>query len=56
VFLARGLRPVTSEREEEDFRVEAVPLRDVRARIAAGEIEDSKALIGILFAWDRLGA
>lgn len=55
VFLARDLRPVHAEREEEDLRIEALPLEKVRARIAAGEIQDSKAIIGLSFAWDRLG-
>lgn len=55
VFLARDLSPVEAEREEEDLRVTAVPLREARERIATGEIRDAKSIIGLLFACDRLG-
>lgn len=56
VFLARALSPVAAEREEEDLRVEAVPLREARARIGTGEIRDAKSIIGLLVAWERVGA
>jgi ADP-ribose pyrophosphatase len=56
VYLARDLSPVESEREEEDLRVEILPLRDARARVDAGEIRDAKSIIGILMAWERLKA
>lgn len=54
VFLARDLRPVTAVREEEDLRVDAMPLEEVRRRIDSGEIRDAKSIIGILMASPRL--
>ncbi len=56
VYLARDLRPVRAEREEEDLRVVTVPLGDARRRIDTGEIRDAKSIIGILLACQRLGA
>jgi ADP-ribose pyrophosphatase len=49
IFLARGLRPAAAEREEEDLRVEALPLEEACRRIGA-EIRDSKSIIGLLLA------
>jgi ADP-ribose pyrophosphatase len=54
VFLARDLSPVTAEREEEDLRVEALPLADARRRVERGEIRDGKSIVGILLACERL--
>jgi ADP-ribose pyrophosphatase len=55
LFLARDLSPAPAEREEEDLRVEALPLPDARRRIDAGEIRDAKSIVGILLACARLG-
>jgi ADP-ribose pyrophosphatase len=55
VFLARDLSPATAEREEEDLRVEALPLADARRLLARGEIRDGKSIVGILLACERLG-
>ncbi len=55
VFLARDLSPVAVEREEEDLRVEPIPLGEGRHRVATGEIRDAKTIIGILIACERLG-
>jgi len=42
-------------REEEDLRVEAVPLLDARRRVDSGEICDAKSIIGLHAACARLG-
>lgn len=55
VFLAGDLSPARAEREEEDLRVEALPLREARRRAVAGEIRDGKSIAGILLACERLG-
>lgn len=61
LFLARDLRPAPAGsegedlRDEEDLRVEAVPLADARRRVETGEIRDAKSIIGILTACARLG-
>lgn len=55
LFLAQDLREVKAEREEEDLRVEPLPLADARRRVASGEIRDAKSIIGILLASERLG-
>ena len=54
VFLAEGLSVSEAEREEEDLRVESLPLEEAHRRIAAGEIRDSKSIIGITVARQRL--
>jgi ADP-ribose pyrophosphatase len=56
VFLARGLNPRVVPREEEDLRIERLPIDAARRRIATGEIQDSKSIIGILLACERLRA
>jgi len=56
LYLARELTPVPATGEEEDLRVESMPLRDARRLITSGEIRDSKSIIGLLIACDRLGA
>lgn len=55
IFLAHGLRPVASavQAEEEDLRPVRVPLDRIAAMIDAGEIRDSKSLIGLLLAVRR---
>lgn len=55
VFLARNLSPAVVEREEEDLRVEALPIAEVRRRITAGAIRDAKSIIGIFITCERLG-
>ncbi len=55
LFLARDLSPAMAEREEEDLRVEPLPLDEARRRIGTGEIRDAKSMIGILLACERLG-
>lgn len=54
IFLARDLRPMAAAREEEDLRVEAMPLGEARRRVDSGEIRDAKSIIGILTASPRL--
>jgi ADP-ribose pyrophosphatase len=55
VYLARELTPHPVPREEEDLRVEAVPLLDARRRVDSGEICDAKSIIGLHAACARLG-
>ncbi len=54
-FLAQDLRPAAAEREEEDLRVEAIPLTEARRRIHSGEIRDAKSVVGLLVASTYLG-
>ncbi len=54
VFLAQDLRPESAAREEEDLRVESLPLEEAYRRIDVGEIRDAKTIIGITMARERL--
>jgi len=54
VFLAEDLHPEAAAREEEDLRVESLPLEEAYRRIAAGEIRDAKTIIGLAAARERL--
>jgi ADP-ribose pyrophosphatase len=54
VFLAEDLRASVAEREEEDLRLESLPLEEAHRRIAAGEIRDAKSIIGIAAARERV--
>jgi len=54
LFLAQDLTPAVADREEEDLRVEAMPLAEARRRITTGEIRDAKSIVGILIASERL--
>ncbi|MDT5159400.1 MAG: ADP-ribose pyrophosphatase [Acidobacteriota bacterium] len=56
VFLATDLRE-TARRHEEDEIIEVVRLPFARAldRVASGEIDDAKTIIGLLLAAKRLG-
>ena len=54
VFLAEDLRASEAEREEEDLRLESLPLEEAHRRIAAGEIRDAKSIIGIAAARERV--
>jgi ADP-ribose pyrophosphatase len=54
VFMAQDLRDAVAEREEEDLRVESMPLAEAYRRIGAGEIRDAKSIIGITAARDHL--
>jgi ADP-ribose pyrophosphatase len=57
VFLGTGLTPAPIDRqgpEEEHMEVVHVPLDDVRAMIASGEISDAKTVIGLLLTLDKL--
>lgn len=54
VFLAEELQASHAEREEEDLRVESLPLEEAHRRIAAGEIRDAKSIIGLTVAQERL--
>jgi 8-oxo-dGTP pyrophosphatase MutT (NUDIX family) len=57
VFLATGLTACATDRhgiEEQHLVVVEVPLDEIPAMIAAGEIRDAKSIIGLLVARDRL--
>ncbi|MBI4280537.1 MAG: NUDIX hydrolase [Armatimonadetes bacterium] len=54
VYLAEALAPHRLEAEEEDLRVEQVPLARARALIDEGVIRDAKSIIGILLTMERL--
>ncbi len=54
VFLAEDLQASAAEREEEDLRVESLPLEEAHRRIAGGEIRDAKSIIGITAARERI--
>jgi ADP-ribose pyrophosphatase len=57
VYLASDLTEVTARPvgvEEQAMSIERVPLEDVPALIAAGEIVDAKTIIGLLLARERL--
>lgn len=57
LYLATGLTEVPSDRqgpEEQDMTVEPFALADLDAAIADGTLADSKTLIGLLIARDRL--
>jgi 8-oxo-dGDP phosphatase len=59
VYLASGLRAVGAELhgpEENAMSVFELPLADAHARVMTGTITDAKTVIGILLAWQRLGA
>lgn len=59
LYLATGLTEVPHDRqgpEEEHMTVERVSLDDVPALIAAGELIDSKTIIGLLLAREHVGA
>ncbi len=55
IFLAQGLTPQAGDLDdgEEGLRVERVPLARIPALIDAGEIRDSKSLIGLLLVARR---
>lgn len=58
VYLAQDLAPVDGDAqgvEERHLTVERVALAEVPARIASGELQDAKTIIGLLLARDRLG-
>jgi len=54
VFLAEDLRPAAEAGEEEDLRVESLPLEEAYRLIESGEIRDAKTIIGITMARERL--
>jgi ADP-ribose pyrophosphatase len=57
LYLARGLETVPSDRqgaEEQLMTVEEIPLAEVPALIAAGQIVDAKSIIGLCLAMDRV--
>jgi ADP-ribose pyrophosphatase len=57
-YLARDLEHVgtsTVGPEEAHMTIEHVPLADVPARIAAGDLVDAKSIIGLLLARERVG-
>jgi 8-oxo-dGTP pyrophosphatase MutT (NUDIX family) len=59
VYLASGLRKVASDLqgpEENAMTVFELPLADAFARVTTGTITDAKTVIGVLLAWQRLGA
>lgn len=57
LFLATGLEPGTPDRdgvEEEHMEVVTVPLADVDALVAGGELVDGQTILGLLLARDAL--
>ncbi len=57
LFLATGLEPGTPERdgvEEEHMEVVTVPLADVDALVAGGELVDGQTILGLLLARQAL--
>ena len=59
LYLATGLSEVPHDRqgpEETHMTVERVSLDDVPALIAAGELIDSKTIIGLLLTREHLAA
>ena len=56
LYLARGVE-LGAETELDEFErveVEAIPLREIRAKIAAGEIVSSSGVAAVLLALDKL--
>ena len=56
LYLARGVEP-GAETELDEFErveVETIPLREIRAKIAAGEIVSSSGVAAVLLALDKL--
>jgi ADP-ribose pyrophosphatase len=58
LFLAEDLHPAGGapavQQDEEDLRVEVMPLEEAYRRIGTGGIRDAKSIIGITVARDRL--
>jgi ADP-ribose pyrophosphatase len=56
VFLARGLHSAPLGRDEDEFlETISIPVGDVFAMAAAGEIRDGKSLAALFLARERLG-
>jgi ADP-ribose pyrophosphatase len=56
IYLARNLRPSQLEGDVDEYiDVEKLPFEDVLAMALSNEIEDSKTIIGILWAAKHLG-
>lgn len=56
IYLARDTEPCDVRPhgpEEEAMTIERVPLRDVRALVESGAVEDGKTIVGLLLAADR---
>jgi ADP-ribose pyrophosphatase len=59
VYLASGLRAVGSDLqgpEEDAMTVFEIPLAEAVTQVMSGTITDAKTVIGVLLAWQRLGA
>jgi ADP-ribose pyrophosphatase len=57
VFLARDLSPVDAEPEEHEvFEVRWLPLLEATRRAAAGQLQDGKSIVGLLWAKTALRA
>jgi ADP-ribose pyrophosphatase len=59
IYLASGLRAVGSDLqgpEEDAMSVFEIPLAEAFAQVVSGTITDAKIVIGVLLAWQRLGA
>ena len=56
IFLARDLRAAFAPRDEENLRLEIMPLEDAYERVAAGTIRDAKSIIGITMIRQRLSS
>jgi ADP-ribose pyrophosphatase len=55
VFLARGLEPVPARPEDHEvFEARWLPLAEVAASAARGELRDGKSLVGLMWARERL--
>jgi len=53
IFLARDLHEAFAPRDEEDLRLEILPLEDAYDRVADGTIRDAKSIIGITMVRQR---
>jgi len=57
LFLATGLTEVEKKPEDDEFlEIIQLPLADALERVTAGEIQDAKTIIGLMFAGSRINA
>lgn len=57
VYLAREVkRGSTDQMDDECIWSDFIPFEDALKRMATGEIQDAKSIVGLLLAWDKLRA